>query len=63
MEEEKYLFKCSRCFVPHDQIPITSLDSDGNLYCIKCSNYLRKIGGYDLIPFRPSEFLDKNKEY
>lgn len=57
--EELYLLKCIRCCAPHAEIPITSIDSEGNLYCIKCSNYLRKIGGYTLAPFKPLDFLEK----
>lgn len=53
------LIRCSRCLAPHEDIKITHIDEDGNLYCIKCANYLNKVGGYDLKHFNVNEFLDK----
>ena len=60
--EEKYLLKCIRCLAPHHQIPITSIDGEGNLYCIRCSNYLGRVGSYDLMPFKPGDFIEKNEK-
>ncbi|MFZ7104301.1 MAG: hypothetical protein ACOWWO_16820 [Peptococcaceae bacterium] len=59
MMEEEFVLKCARCCVNHAEMEITHIDTDGNLYCRKCSAYMKKVGGYDLLPFDVSQFLKK----
>ncbi|KJS20552.1 MAG: hypothetical protein VR72_14210 [Clostridiaceae bacterium BRH_c20a] len=57
--EEKYILKCTRCLCGHWEMKITHIDTDGNLYCIRCAAYMKKVGGYDLIPFNAADFIYK----
>lgn len=57
--EEQFILKCTRCFAKHEEIRITHIDSDGNIFCAKCAAYLQKIGGYDLSKFNVEDFLDE----
>lgn len=54
--EESFL-RCTRCLALPEDIPLTHIDDDGNIYCIKCANYLLKKGGYNLSSFNINEFL------
>lgn len=58
--EEKFMLKCQRCFLNHQDLEITHIDTDGNLYCKKCARYLKKVGGYDLVPFDVEAFLKEH---
>ncbi|NLT94898.1 MAG: hypothetical protein GXW85_05085 [Clostridia bacterium] len=55
--EELYILRCTRCKSIHGEVPITHIDTDGNLYCIKCAAYMQKVGGYDLLPFNVNQFI------
>ncbi|MFZ5945777.1 MAG: hypothetical protein ACOYVD_16925 [Bacillota bacterium] len=55
--EEKYILKCNRCFVNNEDIEISHVDTDGNLFCKRCAAYMKKVGGYDLVPFKKEKFI------
>lgn len=57
--EELYILRCTRCHSIHEDMPISHIDADGNLYCKRCAAYLQKVGGYDLMPFDVRQFIEK----
>lgn len=57
--EEQYILKCTRCLSTHEDLPITHIDEDGNLFCKRCAAYMGKVGGYDLLPFDVYKFLGR----
>jgi late competence protein required for DNA uptake (superfamily II DNA/RNA helicase) len=57
--EELYILRCTRCQSLHKDLPITHIDTDGSLYCKRCAAYMKKVGGYDLMPFDVYQFIEK----